>query len=91
MAATTSDPITERRRMTRRERLGFVLVIVVSLIVALAGLGKAFAATLSFFGEQPTARDNAIASQSLRIALWAIATPVCASSSFGGAAHGRPF
>jgi hypothetical protein len=55
------------------------LVVLSVLAVAAAGAAffSAFGATLTFFGEQPSARESAIAGQAARTLLWAVATPFC--------------
>jgi hypothetical protein len=76
------DPSDEkampRGRLSRGERVGLALLGLFSIAVGLIALGKAFATTLHFFGEQATSREEAVAGQALRTALWAMATPLCA-------------
>lgn len=55
-----------------------MLLALLALAVTLVALGKAFESSLTLFGDRVTARETAIAGQALRVALWAIATPLCA-------------
>jgi hypothetical protein len=68
---------SSKPRLSSRDRW---LVAGVSLL-ALSAAGSAFisalAATLKFFGEQPSARESAVGNQSGLVFLWAVATPFC--------------
>ena len=65
-------------RLSGGQRFLLAQLVLLSMAVAVAALRKAFVSTLALFGDQPTVREEAIAGQALRIALWAIATPMCA-------------
>ena len=64
-------------RLTTRDRWILAGLTVLAVAAALSAAWYGFWAGATFFGEQPTARENAVAGQAGRTVLWAVATPGC--------------
>jgi hypothetical protein len=64
-------------RLPRRDRFILAGVTLLALVAAAFAFLAVVSATLTFFGEQPTPREQAVGAQSSWVLLWALATPFC--------------
>lgn len=65
------------RRLTRRDRWALAALTLLSVASILVAAGTAAMTTLTFFGDVPTGRQEAIADHAGRAVLWSLVTPLC--------------
>lgn len=78
----------EKPRLSYRDRWILVAITFMSFAAAAAAFLSALEASLAFFGEQPTARENAVADKSMLVFLWAVVTPPCCWAVLRGGRRG---
>jgi hypothetical protein len=71
---------TPRARLSLQDRHIVLCLAVLAVLATCYAVVHALAASLTFFGEATTARDRALTAHSLRAALFAAATPMCAAA-----------
>jgi hypothetical protein len=76
--AVAAAPAPERARLSANRRVALLLFTMVAGAALLGALAAMVGVNLTFFGEQPSARDQAISDQAAATALWAAASPFLA-------------
>ncbi len=68
---------SSKPRLSSRDRWIVAGITLLALAAAASASISALAATVKFFGEQPSARESAVGNQSGWVLLWSLATPFC--------------